>query len=129
MGEYREVVRKVVGEEVKRRIVQEIESGRMSQSEAARAYGLSRLSIHKWLKEYGKLQYRTSVVEIVMKDEQDKIRELQQALADAHLKIRLYDKMLELAGKEYKADLKKNFSTQASELLKGKTAPSKACAE
>jgi transposase-like protein len=129
MTRYREIVRKVVGEEVKKRIVAEIESGRIGQCEAARLYGISRTAIHKWLKEYGKLRYRTRIVEVVMKDQQDKVKELQQALADAHLKLLLYDKMLELAGKEYKADLKKNFSTQASELLRGKATPSKDCAK
>jgi len=125
MPEYRDIIRKVVSEDVKRRIVEEIESGSIGQCEASRLYGLSRAAIQKWLKQYGKLRYRTQIVEVVMKDEKEKIEELQQALSDAHLKLRLYDKMLELAGKEYKADLKKNFSTQASELLKGKGSKSK----
>lgn len=129
MTEYREIVRKVVSEELKQRIVEEIESGEIGQCEAARLYNISRGSIQKWLKQYGKLRYRTQIVEVVMKDQKDKVDELQQALADAHLKLRLYDKMLELAGKEYKADLKKNFSTQASELLKKKATKSSDSAE
>lgn len=120
MPTYREIVRKVVSQELKERIVSEIESGNVGQCEASRLYGISRTAIQKWLKQYGKLRYRTQLVEVVMKDEKEKIAELQQALADAHLKVRLYDKMLELAGKEYQADLKKNFSTKASEALKGK---------
>lgn len=129
MVEYRDIVRKVVSEEVKKRIVEEIESGEVGQCEASRLYGISRVSIQKWLKQYGRLRYRTQIVEVVMKDEKGKLQELQEALADAHLKIRLYDKMLELAGKEYQVDLKKNFSTAASEFLKKPAAKSKGSAE
>lgn len=129
MTEYREIEVKVVSEELKRRIVEEIESGEMGQTESARLYGISRTAVHKWIKKYGKLRPRTRIVEVVMKDQKDKVAELQQALADAHLKLRLYDKMLELAGKEYKADLKKNFSTEASELLKNKAPKSPGSAE
>lgn len=53
-----------------------------------------------------------------MKDEKEKIQELQQALSDAHLKLRLYEKMFELAGAELQTDIKKNFYTEASERLK-----------
>ena len=125
MVEYRASERKVVSEEVKRRIVQEVESGRIGQCEAARTYGISRTSIMKWLRQYGTIRYQTRIVEVVMADEKAKISELQQALSDAHLKLRLYEKMIELAGKEYQTDLKKNFSTQALELLSKKAAKSK----
>lgn len=111
---------KLVSDELKRRIVEQIESGDIGQCEAARLYQISRGAIQKWLRLYGRLPHTREVIEVVMKDEKEKLAELQEALADAHLKLRLYEKMMELAGKEYKTDLKKNFSTQASELLKKK---------
>ncbi len=96
-----------ISDELKRRIVEEIESGEVGQCESARIYGISRATIQKWLKTHGKLPHRKEVVEIVMKDEREKIEQLQQALADAELKARLYEKLLELASAEYKTDLKK----------------------
>jgi transposase len=111
---------RVADEALKRRIVEEIESGEMSQSEAARAYGFNRSAFSKWLRQYGRLPHRREIVEVVMKDEKERLSELQSALSDAHLKIRLYEKMFELAKSEYQIDLKKNYSTQASELLKKK---------
>jgi transposase-like protein len=117
---------KICSEELKRRIVSEIESGEIGQCEASRLYGLNRNSIQKWLKQYGKLSYSRQIVEVVMKDEREKIEQLQQALADAHLKLKLYDKMFELAGDEYQTDIKKNFSTAASELLRKPEKKSKA---
>ena len=44
-----------------------------------------------------------------MKSEQDKIAALEKALADAHLKLRVYDELITQANKRYKTDLKKNF--------------------
>ncbi len=112
-------------EQLKRKVVEELESGRLSQSEACRLYGLRQGAVWDFLRVYGKLHNRRRIVEVVMSDQKEKIDELKQALAEAHLKLRLYDKMLELAGDEFKTDLKKSFSTQASELLKSKDTKSK----
>lgn len=111
---------KLVSDELKRRIVEEIESGSIGQCEASRLYGIDRGLIFKWLKNYGKLSHQREVVEIVMKDEREKIEQLQSALSDAILKARLYEEVIELASKEYKTDIKKNFSSEASELLRKK---------
>jgi transposase len=116
-------------EALKKKVVEEVESGKLSQAEAARRYGLRRGAVWDFLRAYGRLYNKRRIVEVVMVDQKEKIDELKEALADAHLKLRLYDKMLELAGKEYKADLKKNFFTQASELLKNKGLKSDGSAE
>lgn len=112
-------------EELKKRIVDEIESGKLSQAEAARLYGTSKASVKHWLGEYGTFKPKRTIVEVVMQDDKEKLEELQRALAEAHLKLRIYDKMLDLAGKKYKTDLKKTFGTEASELLKKKDSGSK----
>lgn len=120
---------KVVSEELKRHIINEIESGDISQSEAERLYGIPRSSISKMLRLYGRIPPRRQIVEVVVKDQKEKMAELQQALSDAHLKLRLYEKMFELAETEYKKDIKKNFSTKASELLASKAKKSRDCAD
>lgn len=118
MGSYKEQTIKIVSEDLKRKIVEEIESGNIGQCEASRLYGIQRGAILKWLKRYGKFAHTRKIVEVVMKDEKEKIEQLQQALADAQLKIRLYDRMLDMASEEYKTDIKKNFYTEASNLLR-----------
>ena len=112
-------------EALKMEIVKEIESGKLSIAEASREYGSTKASVKHWLSEYGKFRPKRSIVEVVMKDETAKIEELQKALAEAHMKLRIYDKMIELANKQYKTDLKKNFDLQASELLEKKAGKSK----
>lgn len=122
MGKYREVEIKHIDEVLKRRIVAGIESGRLGQCEAAREYGLSRTAISKWLRVYGKIKVRTKLVEVVMKEDREEISRLKDALADAHLKLRLYEKMFEVAKRDYNIDLKKNYQTKALESLRQKDA-------
>ena len=109
-----EKVRKLieVEEKLKKRIVEEVESGYLSQSEAAKTYGLSRTAIQKWLKQYGKLRLRTQIVKVVMQEESKKIKELQEALGEAHLKLKYYDKLFEIGKSDYGIDLKKTVGTE-----------------
>jgi transposase-like protein len=95
--------------ELKQRLVEEIERGHLSIREAARDAQTSVTMIQKWLEEYGRYQPKRDVVEVVMKSEQDKIAALEKALAEAHLKIRVYDELITQANKRYKTDIKKNF--------------------
>jgi transposase-like protein len=102
-------------EDVKRQLVEEIESGRMSIREAASEARAGVTQVQKWLEEYGRFKPKRDIVEVVMKREKDKITELEKALAEAHLKIRVYDELINQANKKYKTDIKKNFGTERSE--------------
>lgn len=95
--------------ELKQRLVEEIEAGHLSLREAARDAQTSLTMVQKWMDEYGRYQPKRDVVEVVMKSEQDKIAALEKALADAHLKLVVYDELITQANKRYKTDLKKNF--------------------
>jgi soluble lytic murein transglycosylase-like protein len=92
----------------------------MSRADAAAEYGVPKSMLQLWLEEYGRFRPKKSVVEVVMKSEKEKITELEKALADAHLKLRLYDEMIKLAGKKYKVDLKKTFGMEQLESSKGR---------
>lgn len=122
---YREETYRRFSEELKKRIVEEIESGNLSQAEAVREYGMTKGAVRSWLEGYGKLRCKRTIVEVVMKEETVKIEELQKALAEAHLKLRIYDKMIEQANRKYKTDLKKTFGTQALGSFKEKEGVSK----
>lgn len=98
-------------EELKRGIVEEIEGGHLSVRDAARDTRAGVTQIQKWLEEYGRFKPKRDVVEVVMKSEKDKISELEKALAEAHLKIRVYDELISQANKRYKTDLKKSFGS------------------
>ena len=102
-------------EELKRGIVEEIESGQLSLREAASAARTGVAQVQKWLDEYGRFKPKRDIIEVVMKSEKDKIAELEKALAEAHLKIRVYDELMNQAKKRYKIDIKKNFGMGPSE--------------
>ena len=116
-------------EEFKRHLVSEIESGNVCQAEAAKTYGVAKSLVRHWLSEYGRFRPQRSIMEVVMKSEKERISELEKALADAHLKIRIYDEILNMAGKKYKVDLKKTFGTAQPEDLVEKAVKSKAYAK
>lgn len=96
-------------DELKQRLVEEIEAGRLSLREAARDAQTNVTMVQKWQEEYGRFKPKRDVVEVVMKSEQDKIAVLEKALADAHLKLLVYDELITQANKRYKTDLKKSF--------------------
>ena len=108
---------KCYSEALKMKVVEEIETGIQSVSEAGRRYVIPPSTISEWLKKYGRVQRRRQVVEVTMKDQQDKIKELQAALAEAHLKARIYEKALELASKDLGFEVKKNTSTGQLDLI------------
>ena len=96
------------------RIVSDICSGKLSQAEACREYGVNRATMRDWVQLYGRLKHR-KVVEVVMSDQKDKIAELQKALGEAHMKLRVYESLLDIAKTKYNLDLKKNIGTTPSE--------------
>ena len=111
------------------KIVEEIEVGGLSVAGASKEYGVPKGSIKNWLSEYGRFKPKRSVVEVVMKSEQERIAELEKALADAHLKMRIYDEIINQAGKKYKVDLKKTFGTPQPESSVSKDTQSKPSAK
>lgn len=97
--------------ELKQRMVAEIEAGHLSIREAARDAQTTVTLMHQWLVEYGRFKPKRDIVEVVMKSEQEKIAALEKALADAHLKLVVYDELITQANRLYKTDLKKSFGT------------------
>ena len=79
----------------KQKVVEEIESGELTIAKAQRVYDIrGGWTIQQWIKQLGKNHLLNRIVRIEMKDENDKIKEqekkirnLQVALSDAHLKI------------------------------------------
>lgn len=111
----------------KQKVISEIESGKLTKSEARRLYGIgSETSIQKWIKQIGKLHLLNKVVRIELKDEVSRLKqlekekkELESALARAHLKLITYESIIEVAEEELGIDIKKNLkSGSLSEVIK-----------
>jgi transposase-like protein len=106
----------------KQKVISEIESGIYNISDASRVYNVSNRSIYTWLEKFNKDHLFNRIVRIQMRDETSRIKELEKqkkelesALAQAHLKILTLESTIESAEKIYKVDLKKKSGTKASE--------------
>lgn len=97
-------------ESLKLKVVEEVSSGRLTTKEAMRHYDvIHRKTIDRWMCKYGARLYQTQVIRVIMKSEQEQIRELKEALADSDLTRRVYAAQLK-AYARYVPDLKKKLS-------------------
>jgi transposase-like protein len=96
----------------KQKVVEEIEAGELTIAKAQRVYDIrGGETIQKWIKLLGKNHLLNRIVRIEMKDENDKIKEnekkirqLQAALSDAHLKIVMLESTITVMEREEKRE-------------------------
>ena len=101
----------------KQKVVKEIEEGKYGKDEARKIYDIrGTYTIQTWIKKFGKLHLLNKVIRIEMKDEVSRIKqlerekkELESALAQAHLKLLAYESIIEVAEENLGIDIKKNF--------------------
>jgi transposase len=93
-------------EAFKLQVIRELEAGRFaSLGETSRAYGIKgAMTVRKWVGRYGKNHLLGKVVVVMKADEQTelkalrkRLREMEKALADAHLDSRLEAAYLRIA--------------------------------
>jgi transposase-like protein len=97
------------------KVVREIESGELNIEDARRLYDIRGCeTIQKWIRKFGKNHLLSKVVRIEMKDEKDRVKELEKrirqlesALADEHIKNAVLESLVEIARDKYGLDLKK----------------------
>jgi len=107
---------------LKLQIVQEIEQGLLSPSEATSKYGIqARSTIRTWLKKYGNFDYQYTIQKGMSKTPEQRILELEsqvrllekqknraEYLADrADKKAILFDMMIDYAEKEFNIPIRK----------------------
>jgi len=108
-------------------IVQEIEQGFLTRSQARDKYGIqSGSTITRWLKKYGNFDWqeqsptsmsKTPEQRILELEQQVKLLEKQKARAEylaerADKKVILFDMMVDMAEKEYNIDVRKNYNPE-----------------
>lgn len=96
----------------KRKIIKEIEEGKLTKNAAKKLYSIGGSStIYNWIKEFGKLHLLNKIVRVELKDEISKLKqlekekkELESALAQAHLKLLAYESLIEVAEEDLGID-------------------------
>lgn len=100
----------------KQKVVREIEEDGNNISDIKRKYDIrGGETVQKWLRKFGKNHLLNTIVRIEMKDEKDRVRELEaqvrnlkMALADAVLEKDVLKNIIAMAEEHYETDLKKN---------------------
>ena len=112
----------IYSEAFKRKVVEEVTSGEISQTAAQRKYGIGgKMTVKKWLERNERMEkdkenkHETVEKELaeIEKLKQEK-RQLESALAQAHLKIISLEALIEEVEEHYGDPIKKNLSTEQS---------------
>src|ERR1044072_2736175 len=102
----------------KRQIVREYESGSLNKDQMKAKYNIGGNSrILEWCRQYGKLAYpKSNALGRPMKDPQkQRIKELEKALEMANLKVRAYEKLIEITERNEGIEiLKKDGAKQST---------------
>jgi transposase-like protein len=113
----------------KLQIIQEIEQGQLTATEATKKYGIQcRKTVIEWLRKFGNFDWenqshlnmpKTPEQKIMELEAQVKLLEKQKALLErqayvADKKAILFDMMIDLAEKEYHIDIRKNSPPEQS---------------
>lgn len=106
--------RRHFSDEIRRKVVGGFREGKHTVKELSDLYHVSYQSIYRWIHKFSPTDEPTiTVVEMAdssdkkLKDLQQKIADLEQALGQKQIKLDFYEKMIELAEEEYGLDLKK----------------------
>jgi transposase-like protein len=105
-------------EAFKKQVVREYEQGHLNKDQLMRKYDLGGKSrVLDWCRKYGKLAYtEKSSQGRPMKDPQkQRIKELEEKLKAAELKLKVYDKLIEVTNRELDQDIIKKIEAKLSE--------------
>lgn len=113
--------RRIFSEKLKRKIVRDIEQGKVNVTGVCREYEVSNVSVYVWLKKFSSHLHSSSTLVMQMDSEQyrtkeleKKVAELEAALGRKQLEIDYLNKLIDIASRDLAVDLKKNINTNAS---------------
>jgi transposase len=112
-------------EAFKKQVVREFEKGFLNKDQLQRKYELGgKSTVLEWCRQYGKFAYDLPTqTGRPMKDPQkQRIKELEKKLKAAEVKLKVYDKLIEITNRELDQDIIKKIEAELSRSLhqKGK---------
>jgi len=108
----------IYSEVFKKQVVREYEQGLLNKDQLMEKYGIKGKSrVLEWCRKYGKFAYDAPTSNgRPMKDPQkQRIKELEKKLKAAELKLKVYDKLIEVTNRELDADIIKKIEARLSE--------------
>lgn len=113
--------RRIFSDKLKKKVVKDIEQGKVNVTGASLEYEISIQSVYCWLKKFSTHLHPSTTLVMQMDSEQyrskeleKKVAELEAALGRKQLEIDYLNKLIEIAGKDIGTDLKKNINIPAS---------------
>lgn len=105
-------------EAFKKQVVREYETGVLNKDELMRRYNIrGKSSVLQWCRRYGTFDYTNNRIPMgrPFKDPQNKrIKELENKLRQAELKLKAYEKVIEITNRELDADTLKKIGAKLS---------------
>jgi len=111
-------------EAFKKQVVEEFEKGLLNKDQLQIKYGIAGKSrVLEWCRKYGKFAYNIPTQNgRPMKDPQkQRIKELEKKLKAAELKLKVYDKLIEVTNRELDQDIIKKIEAELSRSLHQKS--------
>jgi transposase-like protein len=109
---------KKYSEAFKKQVVREYETGVLNKDELMRRYNIGgKSSVLQWCRKYGTFDYTNNRISMgrPFKDPQNKrIKELENKLRQAELKLKAYEKVIEITNRELDADTLKKIGAKLS---------------
>lgn len=113
--------RRIFSEELKKRIVHDLEQNVITVSDVHRNYQVSRAAVYQWLYKYS-THLRKGICQVVEHESETykthvlkkRIAELEGMLGRKQLQIEVLEKTLELGSEELGIDIKKKFASTSS---------------
>lgn len=112
---------RIFSEELKKKIVKDIDEGKTSITRAYQEYSVSVQTIYNWLYKYSKFRQK-GIKQVVEMDSElyrskelaRRVAELEQVIGQKQMVIDYLEKTIELASEEVGMDIKKKFAARFS---------------
>ncbi len=108
-------------EELKRKLIKELDQGILSVPEIVQEYEVSRASVYQWIYKYS--MFRKRGTKQVIESQSDtrkiqelkkRIKELERLVGQKQIEIEFNEKMIEIAEEMFGIDIKKKFGSEPS---------------
>jgi transposase-like protein len=113
--------RRTFSQELKLKVVKDIESGKATVAQVTREFLVSDVSVYNWLNKYSKFHKRGATLIVELKSEayrskelEKKVKDLEAALGRKQLEVEFLSKLIELASDDLGIDIKKKHYTERS---------------
>ena len=112
---------RIFSEAFKRQKVQLIVEKKISIKDVSELYGVSQMSVYRWLYRYSPHHEKGTIQVVQMESEAQRTKELLQEIArlerivgQKQIQLEYLERLINIAGEALQVDIKKNFDTPAS---------------